>query len=150
LHALQDRLQADPALLAQLDNTELGFAERKARLDSLLPSDAGAEVKNFLYVLLREGHVAVLGEVIADLTRLATRGPEARVAHIVTVLPLTPDEKEAFRRQVHARFGKDVDLDFRVDSSILGGAILQVGDRVIDGSIAGKLNALHERLVGPR
>lgn len=149
LNALQDRLQADPALLAQLDNTELSFAERKARLDALLPADAGADVKNFLYVLLREGHLAVLVEIIADLTRLATRGPEVRVAHVVTAVPLTPEEKDAFRGRVYARIGKDVDLDFRVDSSILGGAILQVGDRVMDGSIAGKLSALHDRLVGP-
>jgi F0F1-type ATP synthase delta subunit len=61
-------------------------------------------------------------------------------------VPLTPEEEQAFRKQIRDRFGAGIDLAFRVDSSILGGAIVQVGDKIIDGSLAGKLNTLHERL----
>jgi F-type H+-transporting ATPase subunit delta len=43
-----------------------------------------------------------------------------------------------------------VDLEFQVDALILGGVIVRVGDKVIDGSIAGKLEALHDRLVAIR
>jgi F0F1-type ATP synthase delta subunit len=43
-----------------------------------------------------------------------------------------------------------VDLDFRVDVSLLGGVVVHVGDKIIDGSVAGKLNALHERLAALR
>lgn len=147
LNAVQDRLAADSALLADLNNTELSFPERQARLDALLPSDARPDVRNFLYLLLREGQLGLLNDVIADLTRLATRGPELQVARITSAVPLTPEEERAFRQRIHARFGGDVDLDFRVDSSILGGVIVQVGDKIIDGSLASRLNALHERLL---
>jgi F-type H+-transporting ATPase subunit delta len=150
LNAVQDRLAADSALLADLSNTGLSFAERQARLDALLPSDARLDVKNFLYLLLRDGHLGLLGDVIAGLSRLTSRGPEAQVACITSAVPLTPDEKQAFRQRIHARFGRDVDLDFRVDPSILGGVVVQVGDKVIDGSVAGRLDALYERLVALR
>lgn len=150
LSAVRDQLAADAALLADLDNTELSFDRRRARLDAVLPSDVRSEVRNFLYLLLREGHLGLLDEVIADLTRLSTRGPEARVARITSAVPLTSDEVEAFRQRIHTRFGPEVDLDFRVDPSILGGAIVQVGDKIIDGSVAGKLNTLHERLAALR
>jgi len=146
LNAVQDRLAADPVLLAELDDAELSFAKRQARLDALLPRDVRPEVRNFLYVLLRDGHMRLLKDVVADLTSLTTRGPQARTAHITSTLPLTADEQEAFRQRIHARFGPDVDLDFRVDSSLLGGVVVQVGDKIIDGSVAGKLSALHERL----
>ncbi|UCC86325.1 MAG: ATP synthase F1 subunit delta [Anaerolineales bacterium] len=150
LNAVHERLAADAGLLADLDNIDVGFEERQARLDGLLSSDVQPDVRNFLYLLLREGHLGLLGDVIADLTRFSTRGPEAQIARITSAVPLTSDEKEAFRQRVHARFGPDVDLDFRVDSSALGGAIVQVGDKIIDGSVAGKLNALHERLAALR
>jgi F-type H+-transporting ATPase subunit delta len=150
LNAVQDRLAADPALLAELDNADLSFAKRQARLDTLLSSDARPEVRNFLYLLLREGHMALLKDVIADLTGLTTRGPEARIAHVTSTLPLTAEEREAFRQRIRARFGPDVDLDFRVDVSLLGGVVVHVGDKIIDGSVAGKLNALHERLAALR
>jgi ATP synthase F1 delta subunit len=107
-------------------------------------------VRNFLYLLLREGHMALLKDVIADLTGLTTRGPEARIAHVTSTLPLTAEEREAFRQHIRARFGPDVDLDFRVDVSLLGGVVVHVGDKIIDGSVAGKLNALHERLAALR
>jgi F-type H+-transporting ATPase subunit delta len=150
LSAVRDRLAADPALLADLTNTELSFAQRRARLDGVLPSDVQSDVRNFLYLLLREGHIGLLDDVIADLSRLSTQAPWAQVARITSAVPLTPDEVEAFRQRIHTRFGSDVDLDFRVDPSILGGVIVQVGDKVIDGSVAGKLDALHERLAALR
>jgi F-type H+-transporting ATPase subunit delta len=150
LGAVRDRLAADPALLADLTNTELSFAQRRAPLDAVLPSDVQSDVRNFLYLLLREGHIGLLDDVIADLSRLSTQAPWAQVARITSAVPLTPDEVEAFRQRIHTRFGSDVDLDFCVDPSILGGVIVQVGDKVIDGSVAGKLDALHERLAALR
>lgn len=150
LNAIHDRLKADPDLLVELDNSKLSFKERQSKLDALLPSDVRPDVKNFLYLLLREGHLELLGDVITDLTRLSTRGPEARVAHITSAVPLTSDEKDGFRSWIHSHFGSDVDLSFHVDYSILGGVVVQVGDKIMDGSIAGKLNALHERLVALR
>ena len=147
LNAAHNRLAANPSLLAELDNTEVSFAQRQARLDAVLPSNLRADVRNFLYVLLREGHLSLLGEVIADLTRLSTRGAGVRVAQVISAVPLTPEEQDALRQRIHTRFGNDVDLDFRVDPAILGGVVVRLGDKVIDGSIAGKLNALHERLV---
>ena len=150
LNVVQDRLAADSALLSELNNTEISFAERQSQLDALLPSGARSDVKNFLYLLLRDGRLGILSDVIGNLTKLATRGPQAQVAHITSAVPLTPDEEQAFRQRIHDRFGSGVDLDFRVDSSILGGIIVQVGDKIIDGSVAGKLNALQERFAALR
>ncbi len=150
LNAVRDKLAADPALLADLNNGELDFAKRQKQLNAILPSAARKEVKNFLYTLLREGHLALLDAVIADLTRMAAQRPAAPVAHVTSAVLLTPDEQEALRQRIHARYGGEVELDFHVDASILGGVILQVGDKVIDGSIAGRLTTLHERLAAVR
>ena len=65
LSTVQDRLGDDPALLADLNNTELSFAERQARLRALLPPDTRIDVKNFLYLLLREGHLGLLNPGVA-------------------------------------------------------------------------------------
>ena len=150
LSSVQERLAADPALSAELDDVDITFAERQARLDPLLPSGARSDVKNFLYLLLREGHLGILSEVIVDLTRLATKGPEAQVARITSAVPLASEEQQALRQRIHSRFGSDVDLDFRVDPSVLGGVVVQVGDKIIDGSLAARLSALHERLAALR
>jgi F-type H+-transporting ATPase subunit delta len=150
LNKVRDQLAAAPGLLESLDDVNLSFSERQARLDHVLPQGVRLDVRNFLYVLLREGHLGLLSDVIADLTRLLTRGPQTHGARVTSAAPLTPEEREAFRQRLQVAYGELVDIDYRVDASILGGAIVQVGDKVVDGSIAGKLNALRDRLAAVR
>jgi F-type H+-transporting ATPase subunit delta len=104
----------------------------------------------FLYALLKDHHIGLLPEIIADLARFAEGGPETLVARVTSAAPLTAEEQAAFRQRIAATYGQGVEVEFRVDASLLGGAIVQVGDKIIDGSIAGKLNALHSRLVAAR
>jgi len=150
LKSMWDQLEAEPDLLDDLADIGLPFSQRQARLDSLLRPDIRPDVRNYLYVLLRDGHLGLLDKVIADMTRLATRGPGVQAAYVISAVPLTPKEREEFRRRIHASYGGLVDLEFQVDASILGGVIVRVGDRVIDGSIAGKLEALRDRLMAIR
>ena len=150
LKRLWDQLVTDPDLLDELADVGLPFSQRQARLDSLLSPDTRPDMKNYLSVLLRDGHLGLLDKVIADMTRLATRGPGAQVAYVISAVPLTREEQQEFRRRIHASYGSLMDLEFQIDASILGGVVIRVGDKVIDGSIAGKLEALHDRLVAIR
>ncbi len=67
-------------------------------------------------------------------------------AEVTSALPLTPEEQEAVKRDVLSRIGAHSTVAFRVDPSILGGLIVRVGDKVIDGSVAGQLEALRQSL----
>ena len=159
LRQVWDRLATAPELLRGLDDSDRPFVQRQAQLDGILPTDVRPDVRNFLYVLIKDAHVGVLEDVIADLTRFATQGPSTQVARVISAVALTTDEQAAFRQRIASAYGplagtgdyRDrVDVEFRVDATILGGAIVQVGDKIIDGSIVGKLNALHDRLVAAR
>ena len=66
-------------------------------------------------------------------------------AQVTSALPLSKDEEEAVKRDVLAKAGAK-DVTFRVDPSILGGLIIRVGDKVLDSSIAGKLEGLRQSL----
>ena len=59
---------------------------------------------------------------------------------------LTEEEETALRDQMKARFGEDLSFRFEVNSSLLGGVVIWVGDKVIDGSVKGKLEALKQTL----
>ena len=67
-------------------------------------------------------------------------------AHVTTALPLSADEQEAVASSLTEHLGERPELKFKVDPSILGGLVIRIGDRVIDGSVASKLTALQERL----
>ena len=66
-------------------------------------------------------------------------------AEIVSALPLTDAEKDSVRQDIVARVGSQT-VTFRVDPAILGGLIVKVGDKVVDGSVAGQLETLRQSL----
>lgn len=66
-------------------------------------------------------------------------------AEITSALPLTDAEKETVRKDIVSKIGSQA-VSFRVDPSILGGLVVKVGDKVVDGSVAGQLEALRQSL----
>lgn len=84
---------------------------------------------------VKSGKVVVLGD--ADF-----KGDSAVVT---SALPLTGEEEAAVKKDVLAKVGAQA-VTFRVDPSILGGLIIKVGDKVLDGSVSGKLEGLRQTL----
>lgn len=80
---------------------------------------------------------------IIDEAELAIGDTKARVT---SALPLTEEEKATLASSLADRLGTEPQLEFDVDPAILGGLVLKVGDRVIDGSVVGKLETLRQRL----
>ena len=62
-------------------------------------------------------------------------------AEVVSAVPLTPDEQARVKRELTL-----TQANFRVDPKLLGGLRVRVGDKVVDGSVAGQLEALHASL----
>jgi F-type H+-transporting ATPase subunit b len=66
-------------------------------------------------------------------------------AQVTSALPLDQAEEETVRRDILAKSGAK-DISFRVDPAILGGLVIRVGDKVLDSSVAGKLENLRQNL----
>jgi F-type H+-transporting ATPase subunit b len=67
-------------------------------------------------------------------------------AEVTSALPLTESEQDAVKRDILTQIGGQTTVAFRVDPSILGGLVIKVGDKVLDGSVAGKLESMRESL----
>lgn len=66
-------------------------------------------------------------------------------AEITSALPLTDEEKEIVRKDITSKVGSQT-VTFRVDPSILGGLVVKVGDKILDGSVSGQLQSLEQSL----
>lgn len=67
-------------------------------------------------------------------------------AEVVSALPLTPEEKDIVKADILSKLGSQATVTFRINPAILGGLIIRVGDKVLDGSVAGKLESLRQSL----
>ncbi|MEN6298423.1 MAG: F0F1 ATP synthase subunit B [Anaerolineaceae bacterium] len=75
-----------------------------------------------------------------------TELPSNASAHVTTALPLTPDEQDNIKQSLATQIGQDAKINFKVNPSILGGLIIRVGDKVVDGSVAGQLEGMRKSL----
>jgi F-type H+-transporting ATPase subunit b len=67
-------------------------------------------------------------------------------AEVTSALPLTPEEQQIVKQDVLSKIGDTASISFRVDPAILGGLVVKIGDRVVDGSVAGQLSNLQKSL----
>ena len=81
------------------------------------------------------------GEVVV----LEDTGLSGASAQIISALPLTEEEKEIVRQDITSKTGSQT-VTFRIDPSILGGLVVKVGDKVLDGSVSGQLESLQQSL----
>ena len=146
LRAVQSNLAENPKLAENLQDADRSFADRQKELDDIIPAGSDETVYNFLYTLLKNGDIGLLGAVLEDLEQMSRGGPQVQVAHITTATVLADEEREQFRQKLRAQYGANLELAFRVDPAIIGGAIVQVGDKVIDGSVAARVEAMSNAL----
>lgn len=65
---------------------------------------------------------------------------------VTSALPLTKAEQEIVTTDVFGKLGESAAIKFRVDPNILGGMVIRIGDKILDGSVAGKLESLSRSL----
>jgi len=142
---LANRRLRDGHLLEQLQDPGLSPDQKKQLLAPALTGIA-PQVAAFVYALADDGDVNKLDTIADEFETLAARRSQYLLAHVRSAVPLTDSERKQLEERLTRRFGDNLEAEYEVDPSLLGGVVVRVGDEVIDGSLAGKLSALRERL----
>jgi F-type H+-transporting ATPase subunit delta len=137
---------ARAGLAEQLDSPGLEFTKKQVLLRPVIPPNTAIEVQNLVTLLASKNHIHLLPQVIAEFDRYSQRTPVGLLAKITSAVSLTNSEKSSLESKVQAQFGKGLNFEYVVDQEILGGVIVRVGDKEIDGSVASKLAELKEKL----
>jgi F-type H+-transporting ATPase subunit delta len=95
---------------------------------------------------VRRGRIELLPRVAAELRRMWEQRQGIVHAVVTSAAPLSQAEGDAVRDKLAAMTGDTVELELQVDPSLLGGVLVHMGDRLIDGSVRGRLERLRARL----
>jgi F-type H+-transporting ATPase subunit delta len=121
-------------------------------LDQRLAAAAGVyakltqPVQNLIFLLVRRGRIEQLPRVVDEFTRLDDIRQGITHATATSAAPLTDLEVKALTARLEQMTGGRIELETDVDESLLGGLIVRVGDRLIDGSVRGRLERLRNQL----
>lgn len=140
-------LVADERVGRILDSPAIPYAEREAALQKALEGKVAAPILNVARLLAQRSRLELQPQIALEYRRLFNRQRGVVEAVVTSALPLTPDESSAVRDRVNAMTGATVELEERVDESLIGGLTVRVGDRLLDASVRGRLERLRNQLV---
>jgi len=118
---------------------------KQAGADALLKLCDGKlddKAENLVRMLAENDRLSLLPEVGVIFETLKDEAEGSVEALVTSAIKLNKAEKEAISSALKKRLGRDVKLKVSVDKTLLGGAIIQAGDLVIDGSLAGRLKKM--------
>ena len=104
------------------------------------------EGKNFVRILAENKRLGCLESLLDAFLQLRAEHDKSISAEVRSFSTISDAQREKLKAALKKRLNKDVSLTVTIDKSLLGGAVIQAGDMVIDGSIRGKLNKLEVQL----
>src|SRR5262245_42951704 len=129
-----------------VENPAMPLPARRELVGKLLATRVGDKPARLVDLLVSRGRSDLLPRVASEYTRLLQRHQGIVPAVVTSAVPLTDTEAGAIRARVEAMAGATVDLRTQVDPAILGGLTIQVGDRLLDDSVRGRLERLRDQL----
>ena len=135
----------DGELMAVLANPALPLDERIDVANRVF-AKLSQPVRNIIFLLVRRHRIEQLPRVVAEFIRLDERRQGIVHANATSAAPLTDLEVKALTARLEQMTGGRIALETDVDDSLLGGLIVRVGDRPIDGSVRGRLERLRNQL----
>ncbi|MDT3707216.1 MAG: F0F1 ATP synthase subunit delta [Thiobacillus sp.] len=104
--------------------------------------DLGERGGNFVKVLAENDRLSLLAEIGAQFEALKADAEGLLEATITSAQPLTQAQIDDLVAGLKARFNRDVNAQVAVDPELIGGAVIAIGDQVIDGSVKGRLQRM--------
>jgi F-type H+-transporting ATPase subunit delta len=129
-----------------LENSRVG-QEPKQRLVAAALADLPGLTLNLARLLVRKNRTALAPQIAAQFEQLIEAQRGVSRARAVTAVPLAAAERDALAQRLREQTGKEVVLEAEVDPELLGGVVVQIGDRLIDASTRARLRALRESLI---
>ena len=121
--------------------------KKKALIRQILGESANSYLRNFLLVLVDKRRIAFLEPILQQYLALLRQLNQTVLAEVTSAVPLTEAQQQAIIEKVIAiSKARQVELETKIDSELIGGVIIKVGSQVIDASLRGQLRRLSLRL----
>jgi F-type H+-transporting ATPase subunit delta len=124
----------------------ISLSEKKSVMEKLLSKDFSETTRHFLYLLIDRKRESLLPFIQREFTRLADEARKVVEAKVASAVALSAPQLDDLKKAIGRMTGKDVRIISEVREELIGGVLIQIGDRVMDGTIAHALAKMREDL----
>jgi len=139
---------SDARVVALIDDPAVSAERVAALIADVAGTDLGERGGNLVKVLAENERLTVLPEIRAQYEVLKASAEGTLDAKITSAHPLTQAQIDDFVAGLKASFNRAVHVEVAVDPELIGGAVIAIGDQVMDGSVRGRLRKMASTLQG--
>src|SRR5699024_4385742 len=144
LQVLKQAIDENPAFLRFLEHPHITKDMKKKEIETIFKDGISEITLNFFHLLIDKNRVDIMAVVPQFFVDRANELRGLVDAVVTSVKPLSEDEKEGLNQSFKRLLNKEIRIQNQVDESIKGGVVVRIGDRLYDGSVAGRLNRIQQ------
>ena len=144
LRYVNEVFSSNPEYVELLASPALNKEERCELLDRAFAESLSEFVLSFLKVLCEAGHIKLFSECVAEYSKLYRESMRKSAVKVTSASELSDDEKYRISKKIEKIVDGDCEISYSVDPSLIGGAIIETENAVIDGSLKKSLQEMKE------
>lgn len=129
-----------------LNHPHISAANKKSVMDKVMGDQWGETVRNFLFLLIDRRRQDILPFVQQEFSKMADGKRQIVEAKLASAKVLNADQEERLKQTLEKKTGKQVRIVKELRPELIGGVLIQIGDQVIDGTVAYALKRMREEL----
>ncbi|NER04898.1 MAG: F0F1 ATP synthase subunit delta [Okeania sp. SIO3C4] len=143
IRSLLNIMDESPELKQFMGNPIIKPEDKKAVLQRMMGDEADPYMRNFLKLLVDRGRIIFLEEIGKKYLALLRELNQTVLAEVTSAVELNEDQKNTVRERVKSMTdARDVDIETKIDQSLLGGVVIKIGSQIIDSSLQGQLRRI--------
>lgn len=136
--------EQNPEYIDLLSTPSISKEERVGIIEEAFGKQMPEHVVSFLKLLCERGRIRQLYECVEEYNRLFDEDMKMSVARVVSCVELTKIERDRLKKRLEKITGRKITLDCEVDKSVLGGLVVYVDGKVIDGTLRHRLDEMKD------
>lgn len=146
LQQIKKLFNDNPAFLQFLNHPQIDKEVKKKEINEIFGKNLSEITLNFINLLIDKKREDAFEFIPKFFTEKANEERGLVDAVVTSIMPLTDEQKQGLEQSFKKLLNKEIRIENRLSDSIMGGVVVQIGDRLYDGSVAGKINRLQQSL----
>ncbi len=135
-----------PDFLELFRTPRISIEERKETIQSIFGGNISEEMLNFLKIILDKRRASEIFDIKNEFQVAVHRHNNILEATVISAVAISEEQSEKIKKSLKVVTGNDILIKNKVDETLIGGVVIYIGDKVIDGSVKKKLSDLKEEL----
>lgn len=143
---LNTLLEENPGYVKLMSAPNIKKEERKALIDEAFRSKIHPYILNFMKILVENGCFSLIGGCCEEFVKLYNKENNIEVVTIFSSVELSDKQKERLKNKLSLKLKKTIELQEKIDKSLIGGLKLSFDGEMLDGSVKSRLDEIKEIL----